>query len=63
MRCAAHRELHQLRGAPALTQLHAWLKTQVSCHPPKSPLGQAISNSRKQWEALTRFGENERLPS
>ncbi|WP_161606806.1 IS66 family transposase [Myxococcus xanthus] len=62
VRTAAHRELRQLRSAPVLAQLHAWLEAQAPRHPPKSPLGQAISYVRQQWEALTRFVENERLP-
>lgn len=62
VRTAAHRELRQLHSAPVLTQLHVWLETQAPRHLPKSPLGQAISYALKQWEALTRFIENERLP-
>ncbi|MFP2962247.1 IS66 family transposase [Myxococcus sp. 1LA] len=59
---AAHRELRQQHSAPVLARLHAWLEAQAPRHPPKSPLGQAISYARKQWEALTRFVGNERLP-
>nr|WP_253894620.1 IS66 family transposase [Myxococcus xanthus] len=62
VRTAAHRELRQLHSAPVLARLHTWLEAQVPRHPPKSPLGQAISYALKQWEALTRFVENERLP-
>nr|WP_253817360.1 IS66 family transposase [Myxococcus xanthus] len=62
VRTPAHRELRQQHSAPVLTRLHAWLETQAPRHPPKSPLGQAISYALKQWEALTRFVENERLP-
>ncbi|NOJ79204.1 IS66 family transposase [Myxococcus xanthus] len=62
VRTAAHRELRQLHSAPVLAKLHDWLETQATRHLPKSPLGQAISYALKQWEALTRFVENERLP-
>ncbi|ATB48573.1 IS66 family transposase [Corallococcus macrosporus] len=62
VRTAAHRELRQVHSAPVLARLHAWLEAQAPRHPPKSPLGQAISYALKQWEALTRFVENERLP-
>ncbi|ATB48422.1 hypothetical protein MYMAC_004049 [Corallococcus macrosporus DSM 14697] len=54
--------MRQLHSAPVLAKLHAWLDAQAPHHPPKSPLGQAISYALKQWEALTRFVENERLP-
>ncbi|WP_140798106.1 IS66 family transposase [Myxococcus xanthus] len=62
VRTAVHRELRQLHSAPVLAQLRTWLEAQAPHHPPKSPLGQAISYAVKQWEALTRFVENERLP-
>ncbi|XSE94116.1 IS66 family transposase [Pseudomyxococcus flavus] len=62
VRTAAHRELRQLHSAPVLARLRTWLEVQAPRHPPKSPLGQAISYALKQWEALTRFIENERLP-
>ncbi|WP_434346504.1 IS66 family transposase [Myxococcus virescens] len=62
VRTAAHRELRQLHSAPVLARPHVWLETQAPRHLPKSPLGQAISYVLKQWEALTRFVENERLP-
>jgi transposase len=62
VRTAAHRELRQLRSAPVLLQLRAWLEAQAPRHPPKGPLGQAISYALKQWEALSRFVSDERLP-
>lgn len=62
VRTAAHRELRQLRSAPVLEQLHAWLEEQAPRHPPKGPLGQAISYALKQWEALSRFVSDARLP-
>ncbi|QDE72459.1 transposase [Myxococcus xanthus] len=62
VRTAAHRALRQLHSAPVLARLHVWLEEQTPRHPPKSPLGQAISYALKQWAALTRFVENERLP-
>ncbi|WP_443192657.1 IS66 family transposase [Myxococcus vastator] len=62
VRTAAHRELRQVHSAPVLARLRVWLEAQAPRHPPKSPLGQAISYALKQWEALTRFVENERLP-
>lgn len=62
VRTAAHRQLRQDNSRPLLAQLHAWLEEQAPRHPPKSPLGQAISYSLKQWQALSRFLLDERLP-
>jgi transposase len=62
VRTAAHRELRQLKSAPILEQLHGWLEAQAPQHPPKGPLGQALSYTLKQWEALGRFVSDERLP-
>ncbi len=62
VRTAAHRELRQLRSAPVLEQLHARMEQQAPLHPPKGPFGQAIAYALKQWEALSRFVSDERLP-
>ncbi|NPC70703.1 IS66 family transposase [Corallococcus exiguus] len=62
VRTNAHRELRQQQSLPVLTALRAWLEAQAPRQLPKSPLGQAISYALKQWDALTRFVENERLP-
>ncbi|MCP3170237.1 IS66 family transposase [Myxococcus qinghaiensis] len=62
VRTAAHRELRQLHSAPILASLRAWLEDQAPRHPPKGPLGGAISYALKQWEALSRFVSDERLP-
>ncbi|NRD62946.1 IS66 family transposase [Corallococcus exiguus] len=62
VRTAAHRELRQLSSTPVLKRLRAWLDAQAPRHPPKSPLGQAISYTLKQWDALSRFVSDERLP-
>jgi transposase len=62
VRTATHRELRQRHSAPVLGQLRAWLEQQAPRHPPKEPLGQAISYAMKQWDALSRFVSDERLP-
>jgi transposase len=62
VRTAAHRELRQEKSRPVLEQLRAWLEAQAPCHLPKGPLGGAISYTLKQWEALSRFVSDERLP-
>ncbi|WP_426745050.1 IS66 family transposase [Myxococcus faecalis] len=59
---AAHRALRQESSTRILARLSTWLAVQTPRHPPKSPMGQALSYATKQWEALTRFVDNERLP-
>ncbi|RKG94947.1 IS66 family transposase [Corallococcus carmarthensis] len=62
VRTDAHRALRMQHSAPVLAGLRAWLEEQAPRHPPKGPLGQALSYARKQWDALTRFVSDERLP-
>ncbi|RYZ33330.1 MAG: IS66 family transposase [Myxococcaceae bacterium] len=62
VRTDAHRELRQQKSAPVLAGLRAWLEEQAPLHLPKGPLGQALSYARKQWDALTRFVCDARLP-
>ncbi len=62
VRTTAHRQLRQEKSRSVLDQLRAWLEDQAPRHPPKGPLGQAISYALKQWEALSRFVSDERLP-
>ncbi|RKI24084.1 IS66 family transposase [Corallococcus sp. AB004] len=62
VRTAAHRELRTQHSAPVLDALRAWMEAQAPLHPPKGPMGQALSYARKQWDALTRFVHDERLP-
>ncbi|RUO88047.1 IS66 family transposase [Corallococcus sp. AB018] len=62
VRTDAHRELRQQKSAPVLAGLRAWMEEQTPLHPPKGPLGQALSYARKQWDALTRFVRDARLP-
>jgi transposase len=62
VRTAEHRQLRQDTSAPILEQLRSWLQEQALRHPPKGPLGQAISYALKQWQALSRFLSDERLP-
>lgn len=50
------------RASPILHALRSWLETQQLEVLPRSPLGQAITYARNQWEALTRFVGDGRLP-
>ncbi|QAT89020.1 hypothetical protein EJ065_7498 [Corallococcus coralloides] len=62
VRTDAHRELRQQQSLPVLTALRAWMESQAPRHLPKGPMGQALSYALKQWDALTRFSSDARLP-
>ncbi|RKG54590.1 IS66 family transposase, partial [Corallococcus sp. CA054B] len=62
VRTDAHRELRQQQSLPVLTALRAWMEAQTPRHLPKGPMGQALSYALKQWDALTRFVSDARLP-
>ncbi|HWV38440.1 MAG TPA: IS66 family transposase [Vulgatibacter sp.] len=62
LRTAAHRQLRGERSRAITDKLHAWLKEQQPQHLPKGPLGIAIRYALGQWEALTRFLDDARLP-
>ncbi|RKH93068.1 IS66 family transposase [Corallococcus sp. AB038B] len=62
VRTDAHRELRQQQSLPVLTALRAWMDSQAPRHLPKGPMGQALSYALKQWDALTRFVSDARLP-
>ncbi|MDC0710548.1 IS66 family transposase [Stigmatella sp. ncwal1] len=62
VRMLTHRALRQHKSRPVLQSLHAWLTAQLPLHPPKSPMGQALSYTLHQWQPLCRFVDDERLP-
>ncbi|HEX8702482.1 MAG TPA: IS66 family transposase, partial [Myxococcaceae bacterium] len=62
VRMLAHRALRQHKSRPVLEALHAWLTAQLPLHLPKGPMGQALSYTLNQWQALSRFVNDEQLP-
>ena len=62
VRTAEHLELRQTRGRAAMDAFTKWLEDEKDRHPPKSPLGQAISYARNRGETLTRFLTDVRIP-
>ena len=62
VRTAEHLELRQTRGRAAMNAFTKWLDEEKDRHPPKSPLGQAISYARNRGDTLTRFLEDVRIP-
>lgn len=50
--------LRQMKSRPVLDRIQAWLDEHSGKVLPKSPLGQAITYTRNQWIALTRYLED-----
>ena len=50
------------KSALVLDRIRDWLDEHRPKHPPKSPLGEAIRYANGQWEELTRFLEDARIP-
>jgi len=47
----------QEKAVPVLVQFHAWLEEQVAAVLPKSPIGEAVSYTLRNWQALARYTE------
>ena len=58
----AHLEFRKRRAGPLRKRLKAWLDTEQSRHPPKSPLGAAIRYTLGQWKELGVFLDDARVP-
>jgi transposase len=57
-----HLELRQTESSAVMDDFKAWLDEEAPRHPPKSPLGEAISYALGQWDALTLFLTDPHLP-
>jgi transposase len=62
VRTQAHLELRQSCSAPLMDTLKQYLKEQRPHHLPKGPMGRAISYALNQWDALTKFLTDARIP-
>lgn len=58
----AHLELRRARAAPAMAAIKKWCDDNRSRYGPKEPVGKAITYVTNQWECLTRFLEDVRIP-
>jgi transposase len=52
------RRLRQEQALPVLARFRRWLDEQADVVLPKSPIGEAVTYTRAQWTALTRYGED-----
>jgi transposase len=58
----ARQALRQAEAAPLLEKLRAWADEQAASALPKSRLGEALGYLRNQWEPLTNYVHDGRLP-
>jgi transposase len=59
---AGHLEMRRTRAGPILASLREWLETQKPQHVPQSPMATAVGYCLNQWEHLTRFLDDPRIP-
>jgi transposase len=57
-----HLELRQTASKLAMSEFKAWLDAEQGRHLPKGPMGEAINYALGQWDALTFFLTDPRLP-
>ncbi len=57
-----HLEMRQTRSRAIVEEFKAWLEAERGRHPPRSAIGAAIGYALGQWDALTLFLTDVRLP-
>jgi transposase len=57
-----HQSMRRERSAAILADLQRWLGEQKRQHLPKSAIGEAIAYTTNNWEELTRFIDDARVP-
>lgn len=57
-----HAEMREKQTLPLMDKLYIWLTDRKNLHPPKSKMGKAVSYALANWQALTRFVKDVRLP-
>lgn len=61
-RTSKHSRMRWERTLPLMDKLYIWLTAQRGLHPPKSNMGRAIGYTLRNWQALTRFVKDVRIP-
>lgn len=62
VRTPAHLALRQSAGREAMEHFRAFLDEALPRHPPKSPIGSALSYALHQWGTLTTFLNDAKIP-
>jgi len=57
-----HLEMRQTRGKAVMDDFRTWLLDEQGRHPPRGPMGEALSYALGQWDALTLFLTDPHLP-
>jgi len=57
-----HLMMRRERAGPAMAKLKQWLNGKKDAYEPKNSLSKAINYSLKNWEELTRFLEDPKIP-
>jgi transposase len=57
-----HLEMRQTKSKAAMDEFRAWLLDEQGRHPPRGPLGEAITYALGNWDALTLFLTDPHLP-
>jgi transposase len=57
-----HLEMRQTASRAVMDNFKSWLDAEQPRHPPKGPMGEAISYALGQWDALTLFLTDPHLP-
>ena len=55
-----HSRLREERSRPVMERFRTWLEEQH--HPPRTPMGKAVGYALNNWDALTAFLDNARIP-
>ena len=58
---AKHLEMRKQKSAKIMEKFGTWLKEKQPLHPPKSPIGKAISYASANWKSLTVFLEDPKI--
>lgn len=62
VRTDEHRQLRRARSRVVMHRLRTWLFDQQGRHAPKSPMGDAVRYALNQWNTLTTFLDDARIP-
>jgi transposase len=61
-RTAEHTNLRRARARPIMDRLRAWLDQRKDQYAPKGPMASAIRYALSNWDELTRFLDDARIP-
>ena len=61
-RTGAHTSLRRGRARPIMNRLHGWLVERKDQYAPKSPMASAVRYALNNWDELTRFLDDARIP-